>query len=133
MTRATTIIPAREFVPPKSLVAVQTAAGVEYYKGGTEPAVAPSPNVDTAAGPETVSVLRGGTDDQEVIAGDLPGPGPNSYPVYGFRSPDDAELGRDLPPKRLSPTPAGTTQASIPQSRGARHPSLSRFLRSVPP
>lgn len=103
MTRATTIIPAREFVPPKSLVAVQTAAGVEYYKGGTEPAVAPSPNVDTAAGPETVSVLRGGTDDQEVIAGDLPGPGPNSYPVYGFRSPDDAELGRDLPPKRLSP------------------------------
>jgi penicillin-binding protein 1A len=104
MKKATTVIPAREFVPPKSLVAVQTAAGVEYYKRGTEPAVAPSPNIDTAAGPETVQVLRGGTDDQEVIAGALPRPGANSPPVYGFRSLDDAELSRDTRPKQPGPS-----------------------------
>ncbi len=101
MREAIKLIPARDFTPPKGIVAVQTAAGIEYYKRGTEPSAQPSPDIDTAAGPETDSVPRAWTEDDEAAGHEAP-------PDRGFsyRSPEEFEPEFDRPRRGLpSPPP----------------------------
>jgi membrane carboxypeptidase/penicillin-binding protein len=127
MKAATTIIPARDFVPPKGLVAVQTAAGVEYYKRGTQPALAKSPDIDTPEGTDTAAVPRAWTDDQEVIEGETPS---NSWPPrrFGYQPPEQAAPGmgeprrdepvRDAPPPALA-APRVDAPLPVPRAPGA--------------
>ncbi len=105
MREAIKVIPAREFTPPKGIVAVQTAAGVEYYKRGTEPSARPSPDVDTAAGPEAGSVPRAWVGDDE----DRDGP-PGSSEAWADRRhpPYEFESGYDRPARGLPPPPPMT-------------------------
>ncbi len=111
MREATTIVPARDFVPPKGVVAVQTAAGVEYYKRGTEPAVQPSPDVDTPDGAQA-QVPRAWTDDQEIVEqngapGSVDGPRAFNFRPQGEYDVDpDGPHRREMPPAAIMPRPS---------------------------
>jgi penicillin-binding protein 1A len=118
MREAMKHVPARDFVPPKGLVAVQTAAGMEYYKRGTEPPPRPNADIDTAEGPGAVP--RAWTDDQEVIESDMPAPPQQGPPrSFSYQPPEHAEPRRDdqrdLPPPSLS---APRLDAPLPPPRG---------------
>jgi penicillin-binding protein 1A len=119
MRAAADVIPPRDFVPPKDLVAVQTAAGTEYYKPGTEPAVRPSSDIDTAEGPGAVP--RAWTDDQEIIESDMPAQ-PEQWPPrsFSYQPPQYAEPRRDhyrdLPPPGLSAPPHVDAPLPAPRS-----------------
>jgi penicillin-binding protein 1A len=124
MRAAADVIPPRDFVPPKGLVAVQTAAGTEYYKRGTEPALRLSPDIDTAAGPGTVP--RAWTDDQEVIEDDAMPASPDSgaprsfsYQPPEYAAPRREDTDRDLPPPSLSAQPRYGTPLPPPRMPGA--------------
>ena len=102
MRDAMKLIPAREFTPPKGIVAVQTASGIEFYKRGTEPAVMPSPNIDTAAGPDLDTGERAWNEGDEYAAdGRTPGAGePRGYgDRYGYDAdPRPFRSRRESPP-----------------------------------
>lgn len=119
MKEAMIVIPVRDFVPPKSLVVVETASGAEYYKRGTEPALRRPSDLDTAEGPGAVP--RAWTDDQEVIECEMPDTGPPrrfSYQPPEHAAPRGAYLDdsrRDGPPPTLAAPPRVDTPPPAPR------------------
>jgi hypothetical protein len=99
-----TLVPPRDFVPPKGIVAVQTAAGPEYYKRGTEPGTGKGRQLDFAAAPApgVDGVPRAWTDDEDRIDADQTEPGAWPPQSYGYQPREYGDDRRDLPPPSLA-------------------------------
>jgi membrane carboxypeptidase/penicillin-binding protein len=135
MKEAMTVVPARDFVPPKSIVAVQTAAGKEFYKRGTEPGTGMGRELDRVVAKKTDPDAE--VDDRAGIDADMPelerrpphekGP-PRSY--YGYQ-PDPDEPRPDLlrPESRFErPQPEPRFERASPEPRFERPPTESPTL-----
>jgi len=104
LKQAMTLVPPRDFVPPKGIVAVQTAAGPEYYKRGTEPGTGKGRQLDFAAAPApgVDGVPRAWTDDEDRIDADQTEPGAWPPQSYGYQPREYGDDRRDLPPPSLA-------------------------------